>query len=80
MANHGTDDRCRLTRLNQCLVAGDAVRGQRAEVADRLDEIGFTLAVSTDEKIDAWLERNIGAAVVTKRGEGQMLYIHNPRP
>ena len=70
MANHGTDDRRGLTRPNQCLVTGDAVRGQRAEVADRLDKIGFTLAISTDEQVDAGLERNIGAAVVTKRGEG----------
>ena len=57
-------------------VAGDPVRPQRGQVADRLDEVRLPDAVGSDEHADARLEIELGALPGPEVGDRETAQVH----
>jgi hypothetical protein len=58
--------------LNQWLVTGDSMRAEGCQVGDRLNEVGFALAVETYEEVYPGVEFEIGSGVVPKMRKGEV--------
>ncbi len=70
------DDRGVGAGPDERLVARDAMRAERREVADGLDEVGLALAVATDEHRRPRPEFELGARVVAVVGEREARDVH----
>src|SRR5690625_1826260 len=58
-------------------ITGDAVRAERGQVCDRLNEVGLALAVGAHEGGDARLEGENNVFVRPEVRQGEVRYIHH---
>jgi hypothetical protein len=58
--------------LNQWLVTGDSMRAEGCQVGNRLNEVGFTLPVETNEEVYPGVEFELGSGVIPKMRKGEV--------
>jgi hypothetical protein len=58
------------------MVDRDAMRAERAQIAERLDQVGLALPVAADEQVGAGLEVQFRGCVIAKIREAQMRDSH----
>src|SRR5690554_8219363 len=68
----GPDDRCILSLSDHGLLGRDSVRSKRAQVAERLDQVGLPLSVTADEEVRPRTQGDVRRRVVPEVGEIQL--------
>src|SRR5690606_20760420 len=70
------DDRPLGTRPDEGLVRGDPVAGERGDVRDRLDEVGFAITVRSNQDTGARLEVDLDVRIGTEVHQLQPPHVH----